>query len=549
MRSLARLAPALLALAPAASAQTSLPPPIPLPIPLPGSSGPIHVSPTGSPTGDGKSWAQAVDDVQHAAKLAAQTTGKEIWIAAGTYKHAGSIDLGGYALKLYGGFAGTETQLDQRDPEANVTVLDGGGSYGVLTLPDAHGPDTVIDGLTVRNGSAERGGGLYTYAGSPTLRNLVFEGNKAQPTPIGSLSNADGGAIYCYSGSPLIERCRFLKNEAADDGGALYLYSGSPVIRDCVFEQSIAKGDGGAVWCYEGAASLWNCAIRLSFASGNGGAIWCYDAPLDVLHATLVENSASGGAAIESAQGLAVVRNSIVYANLSFSSPAISGGPVVTYSCVEGGYAGAGNVSGAPLLADPSTGDFTPGSGSPCLDAADSSALPAGLTTDLFGNPRQVDLPGVPDTGAGPPPAVDMGAVERQIVPSLEASPAALSLAAGGVLKLQLHASAQHAGSHYLVLGSTAGTSPGLPLGSTVLPLSVDPYFGWTLANPNVFPLSNTFGTLDVSGSATASFTLVAGSPPQWAGAQVHHAYVVIRTSPVVEIAFVSNPVGLLLDP
>ncbi len=40
--------------------------------------------------------------------------------------------------------------------------------------------------------------------------------------------------------------------------------------------------------------------------------------------------------------------------------------------------------------------------------------MPAGITTDLDGNPRFVDDLGTIDTGNGDPPIVDMGAYEFQ---------------------------------------------------------------------------------------------------------------------------------------
>ncbi len=50
--------------------------------------------------------------------------------------------------------------------------------------------------------------------------------------------------------------------------------------------------------------------------------------------------------------------------------------------------------------------------GSPCIDAGDNTAVPAGITTDLDGNSRFVDDPFTPDAGSGVPPIVDMGAYE-----------------------------------------------------------------------------------------------------------------------------------------
>ena len=81
-----------------------------------------------------------------------------------------------------------------------------------------------------------------------------------------------------------------------------------------------------------------------------------------------------------------------------------------------------------------------------------------------------------------------------------------------------------NAGASYLVAGSVSGTSPGLPIGSLTLPLNVDPYFSFTLDNPNSTALGNTFAVLDSEGRSTATFNLPAGFPG-FVGATAHHAF------------------------
>src|SRR5690606_7714723 len=88
----------------------------------------IHVDADAAPGGDGASWATAFHDLQDA--LAIAQAGDEVWIAEGLYKPTEGSDrtatftlMSGVAL--YGGFDGTETQREERDWEANVTVLSG----------------------------------------------------------------------------------------------------------------------------------------------------------------------------------------------------------------------------------------------------------------------------------------------------------------------------------------------------------------------------------------------------------------------------------------
>ena len=66
--------------------------------------------------------------------------------------------------------------------------------------------------------------------------------------------------------------------------------------------------------------------------------------------------------------------------------------------------------------------DFRFQPGSPSIDAADNTAVPKDIDTDLDGNPRFVDDPDTKDTGNGDPPIVDMGAYEFQ-PPKIEPCP------------------------------------------------------------------------------------------------------------------------------
>jgi hypothetical protein len=86
-------------------------------------------------TGEGRSWATAKKDVQNAINLA--LAGDQVWVRAGTYKPTqappncwgcGVRDYTFFVkdgVKLYGGFAGTETSLTQRNMAANTTTLSG----------------------------------------------------------------------------------------------------------------------------------------------------------------------------------------------------------------------------------------------------------------------------------------------------------------------------------------------------------------------------------------------------------------------------------------
>jgi len=142
---------------------------------------------------------------------------------------------------------------------------------------------------------------------------------------------------------------------------------------------------------------------------------------------------------------------------------------------------------------------------------------------------------------------VGVGQVDDLVITVLEVfsgAPSSISLSAGGSQAWSLDAGVAHAGRGYWVFGSLAGTSPGVPFGSIVLPVNPDVYFNYTINHPNSGPLMNSLGFLNGIGKATAGFAIPAGTTPSLAGLTVNHAYAL---GPLVD--FSSNPVALTFLP
>jgi hypothetical protein len=141
----------------------------------------IYVDSSATGASDGSSWADAFTDLQDA--LAVATSGDQIWVAEGVYypdDGSGVTDNDRIAtftmlngVELYGGFAGTESSLDERNIDTNITVLSGDidqndttNSNGVVTdvaniagdnayhVLTGGGTDSsaVLDGFTVTAG-------------------------------------------------------------------------------------------------------------------------------------------------------------------------------------------------------------------------------------------------------------------------------------------------------------------------------------------------------------------------------------------------------------
>jgi hypothetical protein len=128
--------------------------------------------------------------------------------------------------------------------------------------------------------------------------------------------------------------------------------------------------------------------------------------------------------------------------------------------------------------------------------------------------------------------------------PSLLGAPASLSIAAGGVQALALHGCQEHAGLLYVVLGSLAGTSPGLALGGVTLPLNPDFYLLYTANHPGAPPLAGGLGLLDAGAAAQAVFALPPASFPALVGLAAHHAFVLVAPSGALLFASVPAPLA-----
>jgi hypothetical protein len=338
----------------------------------------------------------------------------------------------------------------QQNTASQEAADDGGGAvYNLTSSP------TFVD-CGFEGNQAEviflygGGGAVHNQSdSSPTFSGCTFSGNTAFPEE----QQPDGGAVAIWDGGhPEFYSCTFAENQAFWDG-AVYC-SSSVTMHDCHFQGNVAAGSGGAYgqddYLFGGGSSTFvNCsfigssalgvaggAVRLqgdrasmtltncvfadnqTMGTSNGGAMMVRDgADVTLTNCTLAKNTAAGiGGAIRIHDGSsATVDNCVLWDNLP-NQISVSGTSSwsVDYSDIQGGWPGIGNLAVDPLFVDPDAGDFRLRSGSPCLDAGDSTVVPAGIETDLDGNPRFVDDPEADDTGNpdGVNSQVDMGPYE-----------------------------------------------------------------------------------------------------------------------------------------
>lgn len=379
----------------------------------------IHVSPAGNDANAGQTWATAKRTVQ--AGLDAAAAGDQVWVAAGTY--VGNIWLDN-DVQLYGGFAGTETDLAQRDWTANVTILDGDEVDNVIT---AYYVSTAarIDGFTIRNGIGGYaypidyvGGGIYCNNASPTIANNSITANIAtlgggicclgnsSPTIVSNTIFANeaslGGGIYSDSTSLLVTG-NTITNNTAGLGGGISLQNSSGTVAGNTITNNTASDAGGGIYCYHADSRIASNVIAGNNAAGSdGGGICCdYSNPVIVGNTIVCNRAASAGGGIYCLSAAPVIAQTIIAFNSSgifkYGTPM----PLLSYNCVYGNrtsnYSGLadptginGNISADPLFvaASPGTdglwgttddtyGDLHLLETSPCRNAGDPGFVPA----------------------------------------------------------------------------------------------------------------------------------------------------------------------------
>jgi hypothetical protein len=259
----------------------------------------LYVDAAAMGANDGSSWADAYTNLQDALDNAG--TDNQIWVAEGIYKPTqlfveGDLRSAAFQMKngvaIYGGFAGTEELLDDRDWVNHVTILSGDlngddgpdfanngeNSYHVLYNPGGTGMDSsaVLDGFTITAGNADfidlfpnfYGGGMYNYYSSPMLNNCTFEGN--------SSAYVGGGMANLYS-SPALTNCTFRDNSAGSYGGGMYngYDTSSPTLIESTFEGNSANEGGGMYNEYGASPTLTGCIFGgNSASSGWGGGMY-----------------------------------------------------------------------------------------------------------------------------------------------------------------------------------------------------------------------------------------------------------------------------------
>ncbi|MGA1865102.1 MAG: right-handed parallel beta-helix repeat-containing protein, partial [bacterium] len=363
-------------------------------------------------------------------------SGDEIIVYPGTYKECIN-------------FLGKAITVRSKDPDdssiVNQTIIDGSQSSSVVTFNHGEMSNSILNGLTIRNGKAIRGGGIFCESSSPSIIKCTIKDNR---------DVTNGGGICCYDNSlPIIEDCLLSNNNARDYGGGIFcdinssskiisceitgnsassgggiasFTKSSPIIEKCFIENNSCSSYGAGIYCSNASPSIKGSFISINKSSSNGGGIYCVslsspycentiisansakfsaggiyclNSTISLTNCTVSANSASTSGGIFSPDGSSIsIKNSIIWNN---SPDEMSGcNPVASYSDIkteEGTvFPGAGNINKDPLFLYPEKENYYLQPNSPCIDTGTNEGSPerdiANKTRPQDGNDDGISL-------------------------------------------------------------------------------------------------------------------------------------------------------------
>ncbi|OGO23359.1 MAG: hypothetical protein A2144_12870 [Chloroflexi bacterium RBG_16_50_9] len=280
----------------------------------------------------------------------------------------------------------------------NSATRGGGGMYNYKS------PLIITDCVFAGN-TSDFGGGMGNYDSSPTITNSCFSDNKGNYG--GGISNKEnsspkitnctfrgnksieGGGIDNNNSPSVIINCNF-SNNSAEWGAGIFDYASSSTVTGCMFLSNKASRGGGGIYIDRAqSAKITNCLFTNNSAAWGGG-IANYDSLSLITNCTLSRNSGTDGVGgMDNQQDSSPkVINSIFWNNNGEISNDGTSTAIITYSDVQGGYIGEGNISSDPMFVDPARGNYHLKAGSPCVDAGTNTGAPS---TDIDGNPRPID--------------------------------------------------------------------------------------------------------------------------------------------------------------
>ena len=258
------------------------------------------------------------------------------------------------------------------DNIVNNTIIDGNGFSSVVRFEGREDETAIVDGLTLRNGSAYYGGGVYGNGALATIKNSHIISNKALK---------EGGGLYVCNGiifNNIISDNLIIGSDAY--GGGLYECDGS-ILNNKIFNNSVqgTSSRGGGLYYCDGV--IQNNEIFGNSAPLCGGLFDCDG----TIQNNTVYGNLNGG--LERCSGLII--NCIVWGN---SGNQLNSCSNPFYCCIQGwAVGGIGNIPFDPKFVDLLNKNFHLQTNSPCVNAGNKHYLFGNYIADIDGECRLID--------------------------------------------------------------------------------------------------------------------------------------------------------------
>jgi hypothetical protein len=271
-------------------------------------------------------------------------SGDTVLIASGTYTE--NLEITGLALTLSGGLTPGGTAWM---PGSAPTIIDGNDVDRVLFVHG--GADVLLERLTITGGKAPEqycwGGGVSVTNGDLTIRSSRIVGNHADCSS-GISGGGAGGAA-----------------DANQDEGPASL-----TIEDTLITDNFAKDHGSALNAWRATVSLTNTLV-----TGNGPNVLApNESDVLILNSTIADNDRAGNAVLDfGSAGTITIKNAVIWSSGGMDCGGV-GTCTATYSDVEGGWPGTGNIDADPGFVG--AGRYSLQPNSPCVDSGTNDGAP-----------------------------------------------------------------------------------------------------------------------------------------------------------------------------
>ncbi|MBN2017229.1 MAG: hypothetical protein JW794_03735 [Candidatus Cloacimonetes bacterium] len=270
------------------------------------------------------------------------------------------------------------------------TIIDGNAAGRVVTITNGESSSAVLTGFTITNGniSSQNGAGILCIGSSPTVEYVRI---------IANTTTSRGGGVYCQNvSSPTFQNVEVTNNTSGQGGGGMYFRTyACATLKDVIVSGNHDNSIGGGIGCDNANCDLRNVTV-INNTSSLGGGIYCWDCNPVFNNITVTNNTANfgGGIACRFTANPNIL-NSILWNNSPEEIYLDTNSSItITYSDIEGGYTGTGNIDSDPLFADAANDDYhltwdnfpvPDATMSPCINTGDPASPfdPDATITDM----------------------------------------------------------------------------------------------------------------------------------------------------------------------